>query len=283
MLAEHFRETYRELSPLAERVVASVQALPAAERRWAAHVNRMGAITQYLYYTALVRRFLPDREARILDWGGQYGHVTTFLRRYFVHVDCYNPVSDAQHEAVCGSPAYLTRFHDLLGVPVHARLYGPGPEAMGRIDRPSAFYDAVLSSGVFEHLHDAQGYGQTTEATALAEIRRVLKPGGLFVIWNLPRVYGSVELLNLALGRSVHTVRYSARSIRRLLEMAGFEIVALEQHEFLNLSLRHRLGRVIGHERAWRWDYAFSRVWPARLVAQHLTIVARATPDVSSS
>jgi SAM-dependent methyltransferase len=265
----------RELRPDLETMRAAVLALPPEKRRWAAHLNRRGVILQYAYYVALVRRFLPMRDASILDWGAQYGHVTRLLSRYYPSVHCYNPVDDAEHERFYGYDPLCDDFQDLFGIPHDARMHGTDARAVTSINRPSASYDAVVASGVLEHVREQYG-GIATEADALSEIRRVLKPNGLLFIWNLPSRFGAVEGLNRLLRRSVHPFTYTETQIRGLLATAGFEVVALDHHEFLNLSSRDRLGRLIGHERAWQWDYAVSRLWPLRYVAQHFTIVARA-------
>ena len=54
----------------------------------------------YVYFCRLVSTCLPNRQARIVDWGGLYGHVTKILHRlgygettnYLLHESPYYPL-----------------------------------------------------------------------------------------------------------------------------------------------------------------------------------------------
>lgn len=259
MPVRSLRQATRELLPVLHDMTEAVLATPPERRTYARHLNRPGVIFSYAYYTALTRQQLPS-DAVICDWGGQYGHVSRLLRPYFAKVICYVPDStefECQH------------FQSLFGVS-DIVTFGPG-YGDPTIALPDESVDGLISSGVLEHTRE---HG-VAEEDSLREIWRVLRPGGKLLIWNLPRRWGSVELLNAALRRSIHPYKYRQKDITTLLHNAGFDIVLLDQHELLNLSTRNALGRCIGHVNAWIVDYYLSKIVLFGAVAQHFTIIAQ--------
>ncbi len=101
----------------------------------------------------------------------------------------------------------------------------------GRLPLPDACADRVLLLDLVEHLHDWQ------LRALLAEIHRIIRPGGYVIIhtlpnrWALALVYPLLRLLVPDLPRQVrsdyerrvHVNEQSPRSLRRSLEAAGFE------------------------------------------------------------
>lgn len=90
-------------------------------------------------------------------------------------------------------------------------------------------WDLVVMSEVLEHLED--------EAGALAAIRRLLAPGGTFVM-TVPNLddFGTV-LTRLVKGKAPfkapdHLREYTRRSARQALERAGFQVVRSEGIHF---------------------------------------------------
>ena len=97
-----------------------------------------------------------------------------------------------------------------------------------------ASFDAVLSCGVLEHVQDPDG--------SLDEIRRVLRPGGTFYLYNLPNRAAYTERVAKALGFYYHGKLpddrvYSLRSARELLERHGFMVRELRRAHMLPLVL----------------------------------------------
>ncbi len=262
MPVRSMRAATRELMPVVDEMAEAVLATPAHRRTAAKHLDRLGVIFCYAYYAALTRQEVP-RDAVVCDWGGQYGHVSKLLRPYFAKVICYVP-DRTEFE--------VEYFHSLFGVSDIVQ-FGPG-YGVATLPLVDESVDAVISSGVLEHTRE---FG-VPEADSLREIWRVLRPGGKLLIWNLPRRWGSVELLNAALRRSIHPYKYGRRDIVPLLEEAGFEITLLDQHELLNLSSRNFLGKVIGHVNAWMLDYYLSKTVLFGALAQHFTVVAQKFP-----
>ena len=92
-----------------------------------------------------------------------------------------------------------------------------------RIAADDGCYDAVFELGILHHVPNWRG--------ALSEIRRVLKPGGLFLFEELSsEFFEDLPVVSALLRRfTVHPweTMFDYRAFRRGLEEAGFEVRAL--------------------------------------------------------
>ncbi|GAB3146179.1 class I SAM-dependent methyltransferase [Amycolatopsis stemonae] len=124
---------------------------------------------EYLRTQELLRRFLPGR-ARILDVGGGTGVHAAWLAAdgHPVHLVDVVPAHVAQAAALPGVTASVG-------------------DARG-LDAAEASYDVVLLFGPLYHLVDAPD-----RARALAEARRVLRPGGLLAAAGISRYLSLLE------------------------------------------------------------------------------------------
>jgi cyclopropane fatty-acyl-phospholipid synthase-like methyltransferase len=160
-------------------------------------------------------------------------------------------------ELGCAQSAWLPYFHTALGfrvtgldasrpgcdkarevlerarVPgevVHADLFEPPPELLGR-------FAAVASFGLVEHFGDT--------ARCLAACARYLAPGGLLVT-SIPNLAGALGPLQRALDRAVYEIHVplTATALARAHARAGLEVVDARYLMFANASLlvaeRHR-------------------------------------------
>jgi SAM-dependent methyltransferase len=101
---------------------------------------------------------------------------------------------------------------------------------------PDGWFDVVCAQQVLEHLPDP--------ARDLAEIRRVLRPGGVFYV-NVP----NYRCLSILLGRDdfelnwpmEHVNYFQPRTLRRLLERCGFEVCRIST--FGGIKWENILGR----------------------------------------
>jgi SAM-dependent methyltransferase len=132
-----------------------------------------------------------------------------------------------------GNVRFLRRYGSVRGVDIAPEaLEHGGPQLSGALARGSVLalpfasnsFDLVTSFEVLYHR------AVPDESPALAEARRVLRPGGRLLI-RLP----AFELLRGKHDRAVHgRRRYTAREVRELLTAAGF---AVERLSYVNALL----------------------------------------------
>ncbi|MBI3457159.1 MAG: class I SAM-dependent methyltransferase [Candidatus Rokubacteria bacterium] len=153
---------------------------------------------------------------RVLDWGAGWGQTSLLLRAQGLEVVAYD-VEDK------GAASGLLAGTDVACVVAR----GPGlPFADGE-------FDAVLNCGVLEHVGD--------ERAALAELRRVLGPGGWLVTYHLPNRRAWTEWLGRRLGRFHHDRAYTRAEAVGLFEAAGFHVLACRPFHLLPRNVWARL------------------------------------------
>jgi SAM-dependent methyltransferase len=126
-------------------------------------------------------------------------------------------------------------------------------------------FDTVLSCGVLEHVPDPAG--------SLREIRRILRPGGMFYVANLPNRYSYTERGARLLGRYYHGQLpddrvYTVATAQALLEGQGDRVTEARRVHMLPLTLG-------GPARAtWTISCLLERVPGLNVVATSLELVA---------
>ena len=144
----------------------------------------------------------------VLDWGCGDGRFTYFLLKQGMQVTSYN-IADNLKIGEELRNRWSDRFTYRLGTEPRTLPF------------PPESFDAVFSVGVLEHVRQTGG----TEAASLAEIKRVLKPGGLFFCFHLPRKYSWIDFTCRLLGiNSFHPYLYTRADVQRLLVEAGFQL-----------------------------------------------------------
>ena len=213
-------------------------------------------LAQYLAIATEVAGWVG--QGRLLDWGAGWGQTSLLLRAHGVRVIAYD-VEDK------GAAAGLLRTADVPYVVT------PGPG----LPFASGAFDAVLNCGVLEHVDD--------ERAALAELRRVLRPGGRLFTYHLPNRHAYTEWLGRHLGRFHHERTYTRREASLLFERAGFRVEACRAFHMLPRNVWGRLSR--GRAMAsWtgvaydRLDAAVAKVPGIRRVATAWAVVADRLP-----
>lgn len=165
------------------------------------------------YIQALKLRYcLEDLEAirgRVLDIGCGAGNMPKAIKHYRPDLE------------VWGTDLSQAALKAALAQPEGARFVASGGE---RLPFPDGFFDAVTMFDVLEHIPDPLG--------ALREIRRVLRPGGLFHLFlPLERQPFTIYAPLFRLGWKAkqehcgHIQFYSDAECREQMEQAGFEVV----------------------------------------------------------
>jgi len=156
-----------EYAPLDDQVLEhyATSARPEDERLR----NGTGRI-EFLRTQELVRRYLPsDESCRVLDVGGASGVHAEWLAAAGHHVHLVDPVPRHVDQAAARSRSSAAPFTASIG---DARDLGAGDQTV----------DIVLLLGPLYHLVD-----RTDRVRALAEARRVLRPGGVVLAAGISR------------------------------------------------------------------------------------------------
>jgi ubiquinone/menaquinone biosynthesis C-methylase UbiE len=137
---------------------------------------------------------------RVLDWGAGWGQTSLLLRARGLAVVAYDVEDKGAATGLLAG----------TGVPyvVDPRPWLPFADAA---------FDGVLNCGVLEHVGD--------ERAALAELRRVLRPGGRLFTYHLPNRHAWTEWLGRRLGRFHHDRTYTRAGAVTLFEAAGFRVL----------------------------------------------------------
>src|ERR1041385_6958311 len=119
---------------------------------------------QYRAAYATAARYVRPGD-RVLDWGCGNGHFSLLIEALGARATGYS--FDPPPASMAGSRPFQ-----------HVRGSEDDPRS---IPFPNATFDVACSVGVLEHVWETGG----DERVSLAEIRRVLKPGGHFLTFHL--------------------------------------------------------------------------------------------------
>jgi len=124
----------------------------------------------------IIKRYLPDGPARILDVGGEAGVYSLWVSEIGHEVHLIDPVSF--HVAEARSRAAQVR-------------YPPARIALGeaaRLDYPDEYFDMVLLLGPLYHMQE-----QSDRIVALKEARRMVKKNGIVISAYISRFAALVD------------------------------------------------------------------------------------------
>lgn len=171
------------------------------------------------------------RRLDVLDWGVGYGHFSWFL----THTDRFNVTMYGTE----GDARYLGHLQER-----GAAFASAGTSITDNpvtITLPDQSFDVVFSSGVLEHVHQSGG----SQEASMAEVARLLRPGGRFVCFHFPN-RGALTWRLSKHAKRVHDRTFGPDEVRALMRGAGLEIEHMHRYNFLPRNMMARLSGMPG-------------------------------------
>jgi SAM-dependent methyltransferase len=170
----------------------------------------------YVYLTQFVKALSEQyfecsfSNLSVLDWGCGKGHVSKMLQDFGPkHLDSCDVLSNKGDSALGQDTPIIKQF----GIQVKPL------EHESVLPYDDATFDVLLSVGVLEHVPN--------DRASLAEITRVLKPGGIFFCFCLPTKLSWTQKISHLRGNKYHDRLYSASLVKEMLKASGLKLIDL--------------------------------------------------------
>ena len=237
---------------------------PAGQAYLAAHLSLDVTLERHL---RVLDGLTPHVRGRVLEWGCRHGlDACVYRMRLGSAIELHGC-------DVCDGEDYRPFFQN-SGL-IYKRLDHPW-----RLPYASDHFDTVTSNGVLEHVPD--------DRASLRELYRILKPGGTLAITCLPNRWSYTEAIQRARGGTSHDRLYTLSGTTRMLREAGYEVRRTGRFLMLPTMLNgfpksvkaayNRAGGVV-----WGLNDAMERVWPIRMLASNLMLIATKPEDPGGS
>ncbi len=184
------------------------------------HLDQPIGVLNYIRIANDIASQIPP--GLLLDWGCGYGQMTYLLKQRGFQVTSFD----------IGKPT-----DTLPDIPLCRELTVIRTEHPTQLPFPSASFEAVLSCGVLEHV-DEYSQQPGNEILSLHEIARILRPEGIFLIYQLPQQYAWQEAVirRFKLGYS-HPRRYTIGEITLMLNKAGYRVLRTRRANLIPKNL----------------------------------------------
>lgn len=184
-----------------------------------AHLDQPIGVWNYIRIANDIASRIP--RGKLLDWGCGYGQMTYLLLRRGYEVTPFD----------VGSPDT-----PLPDIPVCRQLNPVRTLERTELPFDSESFDVVLSCGVLEHVDE--GGEQGDEVKSLDELARVMRPGGSFLIYQLPQRFAWQESIirRFNLGYA-HPRRYTESEITKLLLRTRLQVVRVRRANLIPKNL----------------------------------------------
>jgi SAM-dependent methyltransferase len=213
----------------------------------------------YIYLTKYVKALSelhlgrPFCELSLLDWGCGKGQVSKLFRDLGPGRLESCDVQDDTSDSAFGQATPILDCFQLPVTPLTHPFDLPYPDRS---------FDIVVSFGVLEHV--------ANDAASLAEIARILRPGGLFFCFFLPTRLSWTQAIARAGGDSYHDRRYTRVSVETLLRPSRLQLRDLWYRQIFPKNTIHypafRLFEQV--------DQLLTRYTPLRYFATNIEFVA---------
>ena len=177
--------------------------------------NRLGCM-RYVEDCEIITKNI-DKNSQVLDLGCGVGHISYILAKQGYEITA---------SEIYDEPLYVTEYNKRNSSKISyikANILEENHALTGKK------YDAILLSGVLEHVPDMQLFLQKTFD--------LLLPGGKLFIQQFPNKYSLFEKINDFRGRSSHDVRLSKYELSLLVTFSTFKVYSASYHQFLPYAL----------------------------------------------
>lgn len=203
------RSIFSKSWPLDDELTAIAATLPSHQ-----FLENPSGQYAYIYLTQFVKAMAEHQTGRpfgdltVLDWGCGKGHVTKIMRELGPRqVESCDILSDKDDSTFGQETPIIDRFSIQVKPLEHEYVLPYGDDV----------FDVVLSVGVLEHVPN--------DRASLAEIKRVLKPGGLFFCFYLPTKLSWTQEIAHRRGNNYHDRLYTMSQIQEMLGSTGLEMI----------------------------------------------------------
>ena len=218
----------------------------------------------YIYLTQFVKAFAeqhfgrPFNSLHVLDWGCGKGHVSKLtLGLGPKQLDSCDVLSEQEDSSFGQQTPILERFKIQVKPLEHPYI----------LPYEDGIFDIVLSFGVLEHVPN--------DRASLAEITRVLKPGGLFFCFFLPTKLSWTQEIAHRRGNNYHDRLYTESLVKEMLGSNHLELLDLWYRQILpKNTIRYPAFRFF--ERA---DQLVTEHTPLRYFATNMEFVCAKSSD----
>jgi SAM-dependent methyltransferase len=159
------------------------------------------------YICSFSKEWLTDTEIKILDWGCGKGHTSYWLIKKGMAVTSCD-VANTGVTSAFGIDSPIIKMADIGVVELKHEYILPFPNES---------FHVVLSFGVLEHVPN--------DLESLKEIKRILKPNGLFFCFYLPYKFSYTQNIQHLRGQWYHDKLYSKRNVEILLKKANLKLM----------------------------------------------------------
>ncbi|SRR5258708_488431 len=217
------RQIFSTPWPLDEEIRATAATLPS-------HSFLANPSGQYLYvYLTRFVKALSEKhfggafsDLSVLDWGCGKGHVSKLIRDLGPKQLESCDILSERDDSAFGQEVPLIKRFGIKVRPLEHEFVLP---------YDSASFDVLLSVGVLEHVPN--------DEASLAEIVRVLKPGGLFFCFFLPTKLSWTQQICRWMGDNYHDRLYTEERVKNLLSGSGLLLLDMWYRQLLPKNSAH--------------------------------------------
>lgn len=203
------RQIFKRRWPLDDEMTAA-----CAKTQFHEFLANPAAQNLYVYLARFVEAYCesklrrPLADLKILDWGCGKGQITKLMFNLAPTCIYCCDIQESRGDSAFGQNTPLLEMIGRRPTPLRHAWQLPYSDDE---------FDAVLSVGVLEHVPN--------DRESLKEIRRILKPGGLFFCFFLPATFSWTQKIDRMRGVTYHDRLYNKRLVTDMLREAQMTLL----------------------------------------------------------